>query len=330
MHNFFVGKKVLVAGASGFVGQHLCSRLNSLGATVKGTYLNRAPSEPIKGVDYVRLDLTNANNCFVATENIDYVFMAAANTSGAAVIEKKPLTHLTPNVVMNAQMLAAAYENGVDKFCFISSNTVYPVTDYPVGEGDVNYDFFSKYFVVGWMKLFSEKMCEMYSSHIKNPMKTVVVRPGNIYGPGDKFTWNESKVIAALIRRTIERHDPFIVWGDGKDLKDFIFIEDFIDGLIETFKCVETDTAINIASSEPVTIREVLKHLLDIEKFKPNELEFDSTKPTMIPKRLIDTQRIFDLTGWKARVSLKEGLAKTISWYKDTFFEVEPEQFYDN
>ena len=167
----------------------------------------------------------------MATRKIDYVFMLAANTSGAAVMEKTPLAHLTPNVIMNSQMLAAAYENQVSKFCFISSNTVYPVTDEPVKEEDVNYEFFSKYFIVGWMKLFSEKMSQMYSKHISNPMKTVVIRPGNLYGPHDKFTWTESKVIAALIRKSIERYDPLQVWGDGNDLKDFLYIDDFIDGL---------------------------------------------------------------------------------------------------
>lgn len=330
MHDYFHGKKVLIAGASGFIGQNLCSKLVELGAEVKGTYCTRAPLEIVEGVEYMQADLTEYNRCLDVTAEVDYVFMAAANTSGAAIIEKKPLTHLTPNVVMNAQMLASAYENDVQRFCFISSNTVYPVSDLAVRESDVTYDFFSKYFVVGWMKLFSEKMCEMYSHHIASPMKTVVVRPGNIYGPGDKFTWNESKVIAALIRRTIEKHDPFIVWGDGRDLKDFIFIDDFIDGLIEAFKAPEIEGAINIASSNPVTIREILAILLEIERFTPSELQFDGTKPTMIPKRLIDTEKMVELTGWKPKVSLKEGLAKTVDWYKETFSGTDPENLYDN
>ena len=164
--NFYKGKNILVAGASGFVGTHLTKKLSDLGANIVGSYLNRMPNQELQNVKYIKADYTNYQDCLTATKNIDYVFMAAANTSGAAVMEKTPLAHLTPNVVMNSQILSAAYENNISKFCFISSNTVYPVTDFPVKENDVNYQFFSKYFIVGWMKLFSEMMAQMYANHI--------------------------------------------------------------------------------------------------------------------------------------------------------------------
>ena len=108
------------------------------------------------------------------------------------------------------------------------------------------------------MKRFSELMCEMYAEKIKVPMSTVVVRPGNLYGPFDKFTWKESKVIAALIRRAVERQDPFVVWGDGMDVKDFLYVDDFVDGLLLAFEHAQTYQPLNIASGQPVTIREVL------------------------------------------------------------------------
>ena len=226
----------------------------------------------------------------MVTKNIDYVFMSAANTSGAAVIEKTPLVHLTPNIVMNSQILAASYKNNVSKFCFISSNTVYPVTDFPVKENDVNFKFFSKYFIVGWMKLFSEVMSQMYAKHIDNPMKTIVIRPGNLYGPNDKFTWKESKVIAALIRKSIERHDPFLVWGDGNDLKDFLYIEDFISGLLKIFKINDDFEEVNIASGIPVTIREVLDMILKVDNNRSANVKYDASMPTMLPKRLINNE----------------------------------------
>ena len=142
-------------------------------------------------VKYLKADLTNKKDCIKVCSDIDIVYMCAANSSGAAVMEKAPLTHLTPNVVMNSLMLEAAYFNDVKKFIFISSNTVYPVTDYPVEESDTNYNFFEKYHIVGWMKLFSEEMCKMYSTHIKKPMNTLIVRPGNIFGPFDKYNKNK-------------------------------------------------------------------------------------------------------------------------------------------
>lgn len=330
LSNFYKGKKILVAGSSGFVGTHLTRKLSRFGANVVGSYLNKRPIEKMNNVKYIKADFTNYEDCLFATKNIDYVFMVAANTSGAAVIEKTPLAHLTPNIVMNSQILAAAYENSISKFCFISSNTVYPVTDFPVKENDVNYDFFSKYFIVGWMKLFSETMSKMYASHIKNPMKTLVVRPGNLYGPNDKFTWKESKVIAALIRKSIERHDPFIVWGDGNDLKDFLYIDDFVLGLLKVFEKVNTFEAINIASSIPVTIKEVLNEILKVDNNDKAKINFDASMPTMLPKRLINTDRIREICDWKPEISLSEGLKLTINWYKE-FYKVNiPENKFDN
>ena len=229
--NFYSGKKVLVTGAAGFVGAHLVEKLVGYGAIVRGTIHKNPPLNPVNGVEYVKANLENAKECELATEGIDLVFMCAANSSGAEVMTKTPLVHLTPNVIMNSQMLAASYANEVKKFCFISSNTVYPLTDFAVSEEDVTGEFFEKYFIVGWMKRFSELMCEMYAKKISKPMPTLIVRPGNLYGPGDKFKRNESKVIAALIRKASEKENPFVVWGDGEDIKDFLFIDDFIEAL---------------------------------------------------------------------------------------------------
>ncbi len=328
--NFYKGKNILVAGASGFIGTHLTKKLSDYNAKIVGSYLNHSPKLKLPNVKFIKADFTNYKECLAATKNIDFVFMVAANSSGAAVIEKTPLAHLTPNIVMNSQILAAAYENKVSKFCFISSNTVYPVTDFPVKEDDINYNFFSKYFIVGWMKLFSEIMNKMYAKHIKIPMKTLVVRPGNLYGPYDKFRWNESKVIAALIRKSIERHDPLIVWGDGNDLKDFLYIDDFILGLLMAFEKFDDFDTINIASSIPVTIKEVLGTILKEENYQSAKLKYDCSKPTMLPKRLINTDKIRKKCNWKPQITLSEGLKLTIDWYKKFYKNTTPEKKYGN
>ena len=325
MKYFYEGKRVLVAGAGGFVGTNLVRRLADLGALVKGTTHDKEPQEIYENVEYVNLDLLNMENCINVTKDIDFVFMAAANSSGASVIEKTPLVHLTPNVVMNTQMLAAAYENHVQKFCFISSNTVYPLTDFAVKEDDVTNEFYEKYFIVGWMKRFSEIMCEMYAEKIKNPMKTIVVRPGNLYGPFDKYTWSESKVIAALIRRAIEKQDPFEVWGDGMDLKDFLYVEDFVEGMLLAFAKCDEFTVLNIASGLPVTIKEVLAVILDEARHEYANVRFDSTKPTMIPKRMIDISKMKTLTGWSPQMALDEGIERTVAWYKEFYQHRTPE-----
>ncbi len=328
--NFYKGKNILVAGASGFVGTHLTKKLSEFGANIVGSYFKRKPNLKLPNVKFIKADYTNYQDCLMATKNIDFVFMVAANTSGAAVIEKTPLAHLTPNVIMNSQILSSAYENKVSKFCFISSNTVYPVTNFPVKEDDVNYEFFSKYFIVGWMKLFSEMMSKMYAKHIKNPMKTLVIRPGNLYGPNDKFTWTESKVIAALIRKSIERQDPLSVWGDGNDVKDFLFIDDFIIGLLNAFEKIDDFDSINIASSIPVTIKEVLKTILEVDNNNSANVKYDVSMPTMIPKRLINTDKIREKCNWKPEISLREGLKLTIDWYREFYKDTTPEKKYGN
>ena len=323
--NYFSGKRVLVAGGAGFVGTHLVHKLHSLGANVRSTFHEKALQQTIKGVEYLKADLLSLVDCLEATKDIDLVFMCAANSSGAGVMDKTPLVHLTPNVVMNSQILSASYENQIEKFCFISSNTVYPLTDFAVTENDVTGEFFEKYFIVGWMKRFSEIMCEMYATKIKQPMDILVVRPGNLYGPYDKFNKSESKVIAALIRRALEKNDPFEVWGDGLDLKDFLYIEDFIEGMLKAFTLKERFTVFNVASGVPRTIQEVLKDVLEVTGHTQTKVLFDSTKPTMIPKRMIDITAITEATGWVPKVGISEGLRQTTDWYIQFFRTHNPE-----
>lgn len=311
------GARVLVAGGAGFVGTNLINRLVSLGADVTATIHNNAPQVLQPNVNYIECDLLKADECRRAVSGQTYVFMCAANTSGAAVIEGDPLAHFAPNVIMNVSMLDAAYQSGVEKFLFISSNVVYPVMETPAREGDVSNNFFEKYFVAGWMKRFSEIACDTYSRKGKAGMKICVVRPGNIYGEYDDFEEETSHVIPALIRKVVERQAPLEVWGDGRDVKDFIYIEDFVTGMISVMEKVDSSDPINIAAGTSVSIREVLGLLLRAHDYTDAEVTYLTSKPTMIPKRLIDISKARDLLGFEPRVSLKEGLKRTMQWYKE-------------
>jgi GDP-L-fucose synthase len=317
VNNFFNNKNVLVTGGSGFVGTNLLLRLTQTNASLFTTINKSDLQIDFKNnISIIKADLTNKSDCEIALKDIDYVFMCAANTSGAAVMENTPLAHLTPNMIMNLNMLESAYLNKVEKFLFVSSNTVYPVTDYPVSENDVTNEFFYKYFIVAWMKRFTEICCEMYSKKIKKPMKVIVVRPANIFGPFDDFEWETSHVIPSLVRKIVEKHNPIDVWGDGNDLKEFIYIDDFIEGMLLAFEKLDGYDPINISLNNPVTIRYILDSLIKITKFNDSSLEFDETKPTMIKKRLIDNKKIIEL-GFKPKFSIYEGLEKTVNWYKN-------------
>jgi len=315
----FKDKKVLVAGGAGFVGTNLILKLLSLDVSIRATLHKKDVVIDNGRIEYIRCDLTKREDCQRAVEGIDYVFMCAANTSGAAVMEKTPLVHVTGNVVMNTLMLEAAYEAGVQKYLFISSNTVYPVADYPVKEDEMTPgQLFEKYFCVGWMKQFSEVLCRMYAEKIKKTMNTVVVRPANIYGPNDDFEWETSHVLPALIRKVIERHDPIEVWGDGNDIKDFIYIDDFVEGILLAMEKLDTFVPVNIATGVPCSIRQALDAILQADEYISANVVFNSSKPTMIPKRLIDTTKAKQLLGFEAKTSIVEGIKKTVDWYRQT------------
>ncbi len=317
MFDMFRNSKVLIAGGGGFVGTNLIKRFLELGAKVTATLHNKPSVLKDDRVRYIKCDLTKAENCTRVVEDAEYVFMCAANTSGAAVMEKTPLVHVTPNVIMNTLMLEAAYKAGVQKFLFVSSNTVYPATNHPVKEDEmVPGQMFEKYFCVGWMKQFTEILCKMYAEKIKNTMKTVVVRPANIYGPHDDFEWETSHVLPALIRKVVERHDPIEVWGDGNDIKDFIYIDDFVEGVLLSMEKIQTFEPVNIATGVPCSIRKALNAILQADEYTDANIIFDSSKPTMIPKRLIDTTKANQLLGFAAKTPLAEGIKKTVDWYR--------------
>lgn len=312
------GAKVLVAGGTGFVGTNLLRRLVTEGAHVRATRHKRSVNFQDPSIEYVSADLTHLEDCQKAAKGMDYVFMCAANTSGAAVMISTPLAHVTPNVVMNAQMLQASYEAGVKKFLFISSSAVYPPSgDRPVKEDEVwNGEPCDVYYAVAWMKRYAEILCKIYAQKIKNPMPTVIIRPSNIYGPYAKFDFQLAHMQHALIRKVVERHDPIQVWGTGEDVRDLVYIDDFIEGIILAFQYSQQHFVVNIASGRGYSVKEVLRAILDLANFQQATLRFDASKPSTIPIRLVDIGLATECLGFCPRISLKEGLKRTMEWYQ--------------
>ncbi|MBF0188550.1 MAG: NAD-dependent epimerase/dehydratase family protein [Magnetococcales bacterium] len=318
MNTSLAGKRILVTGGAGFIGTNTTLALLERGAEVTATLHERPPMVQDERITYIRgVDLRDPTQCNRVVEGMEMVVMAAAVTSGAGMIQSRPLIHLTPNVVMNSQMLEAAHASGVGKFLFISSNVVYPVSDQPMCEEDAGYDFFEKYHVAAWMKRFTETICEMYANRVDPSMEVTIVRPGNAYGEFDDFEWETSHVIPALIRKSVERHDPLEVWGDGKDIKDMIHVSDLADGICRALESCRGFEIVNIASGQPVSIREILSTILDVDGYRDAKIITNPTKPSMIPKRLIAVDKARELLGFQAKTSLEEGLRRTIQWYRN-------------
>ena len=313
------GEKILVTGATGLVGSNLIPRLLNEGAKVRAT-LHRKPAVVVDDrIEYVTCDLMRGKGCTRAVESVRHVIHCAANTSGAATMATTPMVHVTPNVLMNTQILEAAYNAGVEKFVWLSSTTGYPVTgDRPTREDEMfDGEPFEKYFFVGWMKRFTEVLCRMYGEKLSGrKMATLVLRPTNIYGANDDFEFATSHVIPALIRKVIERWDPLEVWGTGDDVRDAIYVDDMVEAIVLALKKLDKHAAINIGLGKTYSVKQMLAMILELDGFKDAKVRFNTSKPTMIPTRAVDTSRAEQMLGFKAKVDVREGIQKTIEWYR--------------
>ncbi|MBA3966161.1 MAG: NAD-dependent epimerase/dehydratase family protein, partial [Nitrospirales bacterium] len=206
-----------------------------------------------------------------------------------------------------------------------------PSGDRPVSEAEMFAgDPYEAYFSVGWMKRYGEVLCRIYSEKIKDPMKTVVVRPSNVYGPYDKFDFERSHVTAALIRKVVERQDPLEVWGTGEDVRDLLYVDDFIAAVMLAMATLDRFDPVNIGFGKGCRVRDVLNTILEVDGFKNAHVVVNPTKPSMIPVRLVDVEKARVQLGFSPKINLQAGLKKTLRWYREqieTQGRMEPVQF---
>lgn len=319
--DFLRDKKILVTGAAGLIGSALVQRLGESGVSVRAAYHSRKPSSEVEGTEYLKADLTQAEDCRKIVEGIDCIFHCASNTPGAASTAGNPLAYVTSNLIIDAQVFEAAYEAGVKKLLWLGSTTGYPPTgERPVKEEEMLVgDPFEKYFFMGWTKRFTEVLARMYGERLPRPMTTIVLRPTNVYGPRDNFDPEKSRVIPALIRKVVERMSPLEIWGTGDDVRDSIYVDDAIDAMMLAMAKVEKYDTFNIGFGQSASIKEILQTILELDRYENAEIVFNTSKPTMIPVRKVDTSKAENILGFKAKTDLRAGLEKTIKWYRKTF-----------
>lgn len=312
--------KILITGGSGLVGQNLTNHLVSNGYNnIRVLVHRKEPRIKHNQVEYWNGDLMTHDKCMDITKDVDIVFHCAAQTSNAVDTVVDPLLHVTPNVAMNNFLIDASWRNNVKHYIFISSNTVYPPKgDDPVVETDFMFNPpYPVYFAVGWMKRYAELQCELYGQYLPKKMKCTVVRPANLFGPHDKYDFNKCHVTPATIRKVADRMNPIPVWGDGSELRDLLYVGDFVESLqVIMEKERELYSVYNVGSNKVYSVLEVLDKMKKIVGYDA-PTEFIQGKPSMIPTRKINSNKIKDTLGWEPKTSLEDGLRLTYEWYMD-------------
>lgn len=311
---FYKDKNVLVTGGTGFVGTHIVDELLKKDAKVRIPVHDRPLMIKNERIETLHADLTRQEDCLTAVRGIDYVFHAAGAVAAAGVTTGNPMSAITTNLILTAQILQAAWTANVKRVLIFSSSTGYPIADYPIKEEEMwAGPTHPTYFGYGWMRRYLERLGEFAAS--KSGMGIALVRPTAVYGRFDNFDPATSHVIPALIRRAVEKENPFVVWGTGEEVRDFLHITDLARGcLLMLEKCADC-TPVNLGYGKIVTIKEVVQMVLKAADHENAEIVFDSTKPTTIPFRMVDTSKAKKILGFEPTVPLEEGLRDTVQWY---------------
>jgi len=309
-------KNVLVTGAAGISGHSMVKRLLDEGSHVRATvYTKRKINLPKhKNLEIIKADLNSHNECLDITKNMDVVFNFVAFIRGAEGQIENQVNLVRNNVVPTVNMLDACVKSKVDKVGFIGSSTMYPDVDYPVKEEEGFVDNpHPAYFGVAWMKRYAEIVCNHFNNITDT--KFSIIRTTAMYGPHDNFN-DRGHVIPQLIMKADSGMNPFEIWGVGKQIRDFTYVDDVMDALLLVTE-KSNGRVYNVATGIPTTVTELVETITDIYGYKP-EFKYDLTKPTMIPKRVVDVSKIYEELNWKAKHTLREGLEKTIDWYKES------------
>jgi GDP-L-fucose synthase len=305
---FFQDTKIYVAGHRGLVGAAV---VRALEQQKYNNLLVRTHRE---------LDLTEqaAVSEFFDREKPAAVVMAAARVGGIQANNLRPAEFIRDNLLIQDNIIDAAYRAGVQKFVFLGSSCIYPkLAPQPIKE---------EYLLTGpleptneWYaiaKIAGLKMCQAYRRQYG--FNAISLMPTNLYGPGDNFDIQNSHVLPALIRRFHEaqlRGDATLsIWGTGTPRREFLHVDDLADAVVYLLKTYDEEPIVNIGWGEDVTIKELAEMVAAVSGFK-GKLVFDTSKPDGTPRKLLDTSRLTGL-GWKPKITLRAGVEETYAWFK--------------
>jgi GDP-L-fucose synthase len=297
--------RVLVTGGGGFVGSHLVERLTEAGDDV---FVARR-----RDYDLTRWD--DSERLF-ADARPERVFHLAAEVGGIGANRANPGRYWYANLMMGAHMLELSRLSEVDKVVVAGTVCAYPKhTPVPFSEDDLwigypeetnaPYGVAKKTVLVG-----AQAYREQYG------LNAVFLLPANLYGPRDNFDLETSHVIPALIRKMVEAPAEVVLWGDGSPSREFLYVDDCVDGLLLAADRYDRPEPVNLGTGVETTIRELAETIADVTGFT-GEIVWDTSMPNGQPRRSLDTSRAAELFGFRARTSLREGLTETVAWYRN-------------
>jgi GDP-D-mannose 3', 5'-epimerase len=309
-------QRILVTGAGGFIGHHLVSRLKADGYWVRGADIKEPEWSSTVADEYVLLDLRKEDNCLQATRGIDCVYNLAADMGGIGYITASHADIARNNILINAHLLEASRVNSIRRFLFSSSACVYPqfkqlspdVT--PLREEDAYpADPEPGY---GWEKLYAEELCRYYRQD--HSLETRIVRFHNVYGPMGTYEGGKEKAPAAICRKVAELPDggAIDVWGDGKQTRSFMYIDDCVEGLVRLMAS-DYHSPLNLGTEELVTVDDLVDMVCRLAN-KTLAKVHNLTKPQGVRGRNSDNTLLRKVLGWEPCTPLEEGLLITYRW----------------
>ena len=312
-------KIIFLAGSTGLAGSSIMQYViaNYPGARIRAAYYKHTkPFIEHGNVEYIKSDLRFAEDCRRIAQGCDYAVMVAANTGGSQQLASEPWKQVNDNVFMNSQMLEAFHFEKIKRVVCVGSASLYPEFQGAIKEEDMdmNEDPPDAYLGIGWVTRYIEKLCDFWRS--QSDMEIILTRTANIFGPYAKFDPLTSNFIPAIIRKAVDKMDPFEVWGSPDVTRDVIYSEDFASAIVSLLVCDEiAHDVFNVGGGTCTSVGDVVEQALSASGYIPESVTYNSDKPTTIKSRMLDCSKIIRMTGWKPESSIEKGIKKTTKWW---------------
>ena len=307
--NYWHDKKVCVTGGAGFLGSYVLEKLKERGAAE--IFVPTIEEYDLVKKEDIRRVLDRSNP--------DILIHLAANVGGIGANREHPAEFFYDNLMMGVQLIHEAWKRGVEKFVAIGTVCAYPkFTPVPFKE-EYLWDGYPEETNAPYGLAKKMMLVQSQAYRAQYGFNSIFLVPVNLYGPRDNFNLLTSHVIPALIRKCLEAQeqgkDEIIVWGDGTPTREFLYAADAAEGILLGAEHLNQSIPVNLGSGEEIRIKDLVERIAELTGFE-GKLVWDTSKPNGQPRRALDTSRAKELFGFHASVPLKEGLERTVAWYR--------------